>query len=99
MSLSALAALALVDPLAALNNDSALAREKSAVEVYKEAWDAQPAWKKILQSTAMVGGAYHGYKRNDSALWAVLWMVFGSAAPMLAIPIALAQGFGKRKKG
>jgi hypothetical protein len=41
--------------------------------------------------------AYHGYKRNGSALWGLLWGVFGHALPIVAGPFALAQGFGKRK--
>lgn len=46
-----------------------------------------------------IGGAYHGYKRNQSYGWAIGWSIFGSFLPFLAIPIALAQGFGKRKVG
>lgn len=43
-------------------------------------------------------GAYHGYKRNnDSIGWAVGWGLFGSVLPILAIPIAVAQGIGKPK--
>lgn len=41
--------------------------------------------------------AYHGYKRTRSNTWAVLWALFGSAMPLLAVPLSLAQGFGKPK--
>ena len=48
--------------------------------------------------TASIGASvYHGYKRNKSAGWAVAWGVFGAVAPVLSVPIALAQGFGKPK--
>jgi hypothetical protein len=41
--------------------------------------------------------AYHGYARDQSWLWALAWGVFGGAIWPLALPIALAQGFAKRK--
>jgi hypothetical protein len=55
------------------------------------------SWHRALQ---MAGGAaltYHGYKRNGSVLWAMLWGMLGGAAPLIAGPIAAAQGFGKPK--
>jgi hypothetical protein len=55
----------------------------------------QPAWKKALSAIAGAACAYHGFKRNESPGWAVAWAAFGSTAPFLALPIALAQGFGK----
>lgn len=42
-------------------------------------------------------GAYHGYKRNSSVGWAVAWGLLGGVFPMFTIPIAYAQGLGKRK--
>ena len=55
-----------------------------------------PAWRKALDALSGAACAYHGYRRNDgSAGWAVGWAFFGSAMPFLALPIALAQGFGK----
>jgi hypothetical protein len=44
------------------------------------------------------GGAYHGYKRNRSIGWAVWWGLMGALFPIFTIPIAIAQGFGKREK-
>lgn len=41
-------------------------------------------------------GAYHGYQRNQTVGSAILWGIFGSVLPVIAIPVALAQGFGKR---
>lgn len=52
-------------------------------------------WSRLLSTAAAAACAYHGYRRNDSAGWAVGWAFFGSVAPILALPIALAQGFGK----
>lgn len=43
--------------------------------------------------------AYHGYKRNNSIGWAIGWVLIGGLAPVIALPIAFAQGFAKRKKG
>lgn len=53
---------------------------------------------KILSYVGGVGGAYHGYKRNESAGWAFGWFIFGSVLPIFAIPVALAQGFAKPKR-
>lgn len=44
-------------------------------------------------------GAYHGYKRNDSAGWAFGWFLLGGLFPYFTIPVSIAQGFGKPKKG
>lgn len=41
--------------------------------------------------------AYHGYKRTSSGWWALLWSVFGGSMPVVAVPISVAQGFGKKK--
>lgn len=51
-----------------------------------------------LGTVAAAVCAYHGYRRNDSAGWAAGWAFFGSVAPILALPIALAQGFGKPRE-
>jgi len=44
-------------------------------------------------------GAYHGYKRNESVGWAVVWALLGGLVPVVVIPVAFAQGIGTRKKG
>ena len=36
--------------------------------------------------------AYHGYKRNNSAGWAVAWYFFGAWLPFIALPVAFAIG-------
>jgi hypothetical protein len=42
-------------------------------------------------------GIYHGYRRNDSIGWALGWGLMTAAFPIIMIPVALAQGFGKPK--
>jgi hypothetical protein len=42
-------------------------------------------------------GAYHGYKRNESVGWAIGWSLLGGLVPVIVIPLAFAQGLGKRK--
>lgn len=50
-----------------------------------------------LTSTAsMAASAYHGYKRNKSIGWAVVWGLLGGIFPVITPVIAVAQGFGKR---
>ena len=43
-------------------------------------------------------GAYHGYKRNDSVGWAIVWAALGGIFPIVVIPVALAQGIGDRHR-
>src|SRR6185503_2917091 len=47
-----------------------------------------------LAGTAL--GAYHGYKRNNSIGWSLWWGLMGGMFPIVVVPLALAQGFGKR---
>jgi len=64
---------------------------------------ASPARKAFVVAYGLAGiagaalGAYHGYKRNDSVGWAIAWSLLGSIAPVIVIPVAYAQGIGKRK--
>lgn len=57
-----------------------------------------PPWMRALSTISAAACAYHGYKRNESVGWAFGWAFFGSVAPFFALPVALAQGFGKPKK-
>lgn len=42
--------------------------------------------------------AYHGYKRSGGSVGsAVGWAFLGLIAPIITLPVALAQGFAKRK--
>jgi hypothetical protein len=43
-------------------------------------------------------GAYHGYKRNNSIGWGIGWGLLGGMFPLFTLPVAFAQGFGKRAK-
>ena len=43
--------------------------------------------------------AYHGYKRNNSVGWAIAWGLLGGLAPVITPAVAVAQGFGKPKRG
>lgn len=52
----------------------------------------------LLATVAAGASAYHGYKRNDSIGWGVAWGLLGGIAPIITVPIALAQGFGRRSR-
>ena len=55
-------------------------------------------WATIGSTIALAGtglGAYHGYKRTGNVGWAVLWGLLGGLFPIVTIPVAIAQGFGK----
>lgn len=58
-----------------------------------------PAWYHVAAAVSGPACLYHGYKRNNSIGWGIAWSLFGGALPLLAVPIALAQGFGKKKAG
>ena len=63
-------------------------------------YDVSPAHAVLafiyLASTA--AGAYHGYKRNDSVGWAVVWGLSSGLFPYFALPIAAAQGYGEPRE-
>ena len=40
---------------------------------------------------------YHGYRRTGSLFWAAIYGLAGYTAPIVAVPVALAQGFGTRR--
>ncbi len=56
------------------------------------------AWS-LVGWAAVGASAYHGYKRNHSVGWAIGWAIAGAFAPIITVPVAIAQGFGKRKGG
>ena len=58
-----------------------------------------PAWNYYVSTAATLALAYHGYKRDKSIGYAVLWGLVGGIFWPIAVPIALAQGFGKPAKG
>jgi len=51
-----------------------------------------------LSTASMGASAYHGYKRNDSIPWAIWWGFCGAVFPVFTPAIALAQGFGQKKR-
>lgn len=51
----------------------------------------------VVAVASSAASAYHGYKRNDSVKWAILWGLLGGIAPIITPAVAVAQGFGKRK--
>lgn len=53
------------------------------------------AWPLVATAGAAMG-AYHGYKRNNSVGWAIVWALVGGMFPVITIPVSLAQGFGKK---
>lgn len=52
----------------------------------------------LIRNVSMLAMVYHGYKRNDSVLWAVLWGGLASFFPLITPAVAVAQGFGQPKK-
>ena len=58
-----------------------------------------PSFYWLLSVGALGAGTYHGYKRNRGSVgWTIGWAAFSAIAPVIAIPVAIAQGFGKPKK-
>lgn len=49
----------------------------------------------VIGSAAGLAGAYHGYKRNESVGWAIGWSLLSSVFWPIAVPVMIAQGFGK----
>lgn len=54
-------------------------------------------WSPTARVVGTFLGAFHGYRRNKSIGWAVLWALLGGASPVITAGVALAQGFGKPK--
>lgn len=50
-----------------------------------------------VKTASMAALTYHGYRRTGSILWALFYGLVGRTVPVVAVPIAAAQGFGKRK--
>lgn len=51
-----------------------------------------------VSTAAAVALVYHGYKRTESITWALLYGLAGKWFPIEAVPIALAQGFGRKRE-
>jgi hypothetical protein len=52
----------------------------------------------LLALTSSAASAFHGYRRNRSIGWAIVWGLLGGIFPVFTPTIALAQGFGKPRK-
>ena len=53
-------------------------------------------WGLLSTASAALSG-YHGYRRNNSIGWGVVWFGLGGLFPVITPTIAVAQGFAKRK--
>lgn len=51
-----------------------------------------------LGAVSAAASAYHGYKRNNSLGWALVWATAGGFFPLITPAIGLAQGWGKRAR-
>jgi hypothetical protein len=51
----------------------------------------------VLALASMAASTYHGYRRNKSIGWALVWGVAGGLFPVVTPAIAVAQGFAKPK--
>lgn len=77
-------------------------REFSIMSRYERVSGMGGVGETIWSAASLAGtvmGAYHGYKRNDSVGWAIVWALLGGIAPIITIPVSIAQGFGEPKKG
>jgi hypothetical protein len=50
----------------------------------------------VLATVSAAACGYHGYKRNNSIGWAVVWFLFGGWFPVITPVVAVAQGFGTK---
>lgn len=50
-----------------------------------------------VRAISAIALIFHGYRRTDSVFWALVYGMAGRAVPTIAVPIALAQGFGTKK--
>lgn len=67
-------------------------------EVTAESLDPAVATAWTVLAAASTGiSAYHGYKRNDSVGWAIVWGLLGGMFPIIVPAVALAEGFAKPK--
>jgi hypothetical protein len=67
-------------------------------QVVPESYDTQEGVRALLVGlffAALAG--YHGYQRNKSLAWAAPWAVAGFVCPVVTLPFAISQGYGKRK--
>lgn len=69
----------------------------AAVEVDDSSW--RLTWSLLSMAGAGLA-AYHGYKRNHEDTGAAVgWGLLGALFPIVTVPVALAQGYGKPARG
>lgn len=78
------------------NNPEAGAQIQRALAAAKSAKKFIPIWG-ALATVSFGASLYHGYRRNNSLGWALVWGLAGVLFPILTPTIAVAQGFGKRR--
>jgi len=75
-----------------------LGTDKELVLGFQFESPAAQRMNRVGQVVVGTAAIYHGYKRNESVGWALVWGVLGSAFWPVAAPVMLAQGFGKPAK-
>lgn len=53
--------------------------------------------KGVATMASAAFSAYHGYRRNQSIVWGIVWFALGSVFPIFTPVIALAQGYAQKK--
>lgn len=49
----------------------------------------------LLSIAGTAAGAYHGYRRTGKIGWTLGWALLGGLFPIITVPVAIAQGFGR----
>jgi hypothetical protein len=82
----------------ATNTDEWQQKQKAEFDKQMASMQNSPTAKFVSYAAFPAGLllAYHGYARNQSVGWALVWGVVGAAFWPIALPISLAQGFGKK---
>lgn len=57
-----------------------------------------PTWYWLISAASAGLSAFHGYKRNESVGWAIVWGLLGGAFPIITPAIAFAEGYGEPKR-
>lgn len=52
----------------------------------------------VLSTVSAAACGYHGYKRNKSVGWSIVWFFLGGWFPIVTPVVAVAQGFAKPYK-
>jgi hypothetical protein len=77
--------------------NAALAKANGITTIFKRLPTPVRIIWSVLATASFAASVYHGYKRNDSVGWAIVWGIFGALFPIITPTIAIAQGFGKPK--